>query len=195
MIQWRDERSTVVGWEYSTSSVLFADTLHVLDNGTCQVATFNILSHRWIIFPFGPESLTLYDPTLLHYPEHGWFVLSRSDYMQLYSLAIDDSTEICTVVRIELSDPPMPGRSHFAAAAHNGKIWMHGGVNKDGVFNDTYSIDLKSATWNVEGQGPSQLCSHAMHSVGGNLYILGGFSRGSTLHAVADSGVLELQSG
>jgi hypothetical protein len=92
-----------------------------------------------------------------------------------------------------LDDAPFE-RIEVASAAHDGVIWLAGGLNADGSASaETWRYDPAAATWTPGPPLPDDLHHAAMVSTGETLMLIGGY-RGSSFSAPIDQ-VLRLGPG
>lgn len=78
--------------------------------------------------------------------------------------------------KIDLPSPRPPGRANHAAAAVDGKMVVHGGMNGSGVLGDTWVYDPQTMTWSQKttASTPPGLVYHSAVASGGKIYIIGG---------------------
>ncbi|XP_019384794.1 PREDICTED: kelch-like protein 40 [Crocodylus porosus] len=72
--------------------------------------------------------------------------------------------------------PMKTARSLFGAAVHNDKIYVAAGVTDSGLTNSVEVYDIAANKWEAFTEFPQERSSVSLVSLGGALYLLGGFA-------------------
>ncbi|KAK9236890.1 hypothetical protein V1525DRAFT_450967 [Lipomyces kononenkoae] len=104
-------------------------------------------------------------------------------FNDLYSFDLNTVQGTTTESRWELikpvSDIVPPTRTNHSAIVFNGKLYVFGGTNSSGSFNDTWCFDPITVTWkqlSCVGYLPKPTAGHRAAIVGNIMYVFGGRS-------------------
>ena len=95
------------------------------------------------------------------------------------SSAAEPSVSVAPELAWEVLEPAPIERIEMATVAHDGEIWLIGGLNLDGATSETWRFEPATSTWSEGPPLDGQIHHAAAVSTGNDLYVIGGYEGGS----------------